>query len=48
MDIRLELQSISSALEEHREEDMIDVYTRETSVFDMVPSATVAEEKQID
>ena len=45
MDIRLEAQSISSVLEEHEEEDPIDVCTHETFVFDMVPPTTIAEEK---
>ena len=44
-DISLEAQLISSVLEEHQEESPIDVCTHETSVFDMVPPATMAEEQ---
>ena len=47
-DIRLEAQSISSVLEEHQEESPLDVCTHETSAFDMVPPATVAEEQKKD
>ena len=45
MDIRLEVQSVSSVLEEHQEEIPIDVCTHETSVFDKVPPVTMAEEQ---
>ena len=48
MDIRLEAQSVSSALEEHQEESPIAVCTHEISVFDMVPPATMAEEQKKD
>ena len=46
MDIRLEAQSISSVLEEHGEEDALDVCTQETSVFYMIPPSTMTEEQQ--
>ena len=48
MDITLEAQSISSVLEEHQEESPIDACTHETSVFDMVRPATMAEEQKKD
>ena len=48
MDIRLEVQSISSVLQEHQEESPVDVYIHETSVFDMVLPATMAEAQQED
>ena len=48
MYMRLEAQLISSVLEEHQEESLIDVCTHETSVFYMVPHATVAEEQKKD
>ena len=47
MDIRLEAQSISSALE-HGEENMTEEYTKETSLFDMVPPAPMAGDQQKD
>ena len=46
MDIRLEVQLISSVLEGHQKESPIDLYTYETLVYDMVPPATMAEEQQ--
>ena len=48
MDIRVEAQSINSVLEEHNEEDLIDVCTHETSVLDMVLPTTMAKEHQKD
>ena len=46
MDIRLEAQSINSMLEKCEEEDPVDVCIHETSVLDMVPPTTMAEEQQ--
>ena len=46
MDIKLEAQSICSALEKCEKEDMIDVHAREISMFDMVPPVTIVEEQQ--
>ena len=48
IDIKLEVQSVSSVLEEHQEESPIAVCTHETSVFDKVPPATMAEEQMKD
>ena len=48
MDISLEAQSINSVLEEHEEEDLMDVCTHETSVLDMIPPVTMTEHQQKD
>ena len=48
MDIRLEAQLIGSVLEEHQVESPVDVCTHKTSLFDMVPPATMTEEQKKD